>query len=184
MSRYFYAFFKIKKLLYIFCPFDYYENMCDNGTTFCDESLRINVVHVDDIETTPAKLSPTMFTSSAKPSLSVTSVVTWYMIHITLRMLDDISWKEKCNISFLMLKVSVHKKSTFKLSVFKWNHSITMLCFFVALFSAQFNFHQHSWGKRPRDSIRGCQLHHSLWHWSGRCERWIIKKCTQFKVQH
>ena len=43
----------------IFCSFDFYENMCDiNGTTFCDESLRINVAHVDDIETTPAKLSP------------------------------------------------------------------------------------------------------------------------------
>ena len=53
--------FKNKKIS--FCSFHYYENMCDNGTTFCDESLRINVVHVDDIETTPAKLSPTMFTS-------------------------------------------------------------------------------------------------------------------------
>ena len=28
--------------------------MWNNGSTFCDESLRIDVVHVDDIETTLA----------------------------------------------------------------------------------------------------------------------------------
>ena len=32
--------------------------MWSNGSTFCDESLRIDVVHVDDIETTLPKLSP------------------------------------------------------------------------------------------------------------------------------
>ena len=29
-----------------------FNKTCDSGTTFCDESLRINVDQVDDIETT------------------------------------------------------------------------------------------------------------------------------------
>lgn len=74
--------------------------MCDNWTTFCDESLRINVVHVDDIETSLPQLSPqsVYFLFSAQFERDICSeIVTWY---ITLRMLDDILWKEECNIWF------------------------------------------------------------------------------------
>ena len=74
------------------------------------------------------------------------------------------------------------------LSNFLWvqmQSFLTMLCFFVALFSAQFNFHQHSREKDFGDSFRGSQFYHPLWHWFRRSERWNITKIlgTQYKVQ-